>query len=119
MEYSGTYLAKNGFLSSEYEEIEEGESCNGVLKDIWDNNNFSIHTKIKIYKVTVTSVLIYGHETWYCTLAPDSKFLPFENKTLRKILGIRWWERISNSRIREITGCRGRMSILGFHNGNG
>ena len=65
-----------------------------------------MHTKIKIYKVMVRSILIYGHESWYSTVTIDNKFLRFENKALRRILGIKWWDMIPNSRIREITGVQ-------------
>ena len=54
----------------------------------------------------VRSILIYGHESWYSTVTTDNKFLAFENKALRRILGVRWWERVSNARIREITGVQ-------------
>ena len=30
----------------------------------------------------------------------------FENKLLRRILGIRWWHRVSNERVRDITGVQ-------------
>ena len=105
--YLGTYLAKDGSLTSEFEErLKKANQAMGMLKNVWNNNNFSIHTKIKIYKVMVRTILIYGHESWYSTVTTDSKFLAFENKALRRILGIKWWERISNSRIREITGVQ-------------
>ena len=55
------------------------------------NGNCLIHTKIKINKVTVrTALFIYGHEEWYNTAVTDVKFLAFENKILRRILGIKW-----------------------------
>ena len=50
----------------------------------------------------IRSILIYGHESWYSTVTTDEKFLAFENKVLRQILGVKWWERVSNDRIREI-----------------
>ncbi len=30
----------------------------------------------------------------------------FENKVLRRILGVNWWNRVSNERLREITGVQ-------------
>ena len=30
----------------------------------------------------------------------------FENKALRRILGVKWWDRVSNDRVREITGVQ-------------
>ena len=91
-------------MTLEFEErLRKANQAMGMLKNIWNNNNFSVHTKIKIYKVMVRSILIYGHESWYSTVTIDNKFLRFENKALRRILGVKWWDRIPNSRIREIT----------------
>ena len=100
-------MAKDGSLGFEFEERRRrAHQAMGMLKNIWHNSNFSIHTKINIYKVMVRSILIYGHESWYSTVTTDRKLLAFENKALRRILGIKWWERVSNSRIREITGLQ-------------
>ena len=75
----------------------------GMLKVVWNNNNFSMHSEIRIYTVMVRSILFYGHESWCSTVATDNKFLAFENKALRRILGVKWQDRITNARIREIT----------------
>ena len=105
--YLGTYLARDGSLRLEFEErLKRANQAMGMLKNIWCNSNFSLHTKIKIYKVMVRSILIYGHESWYSTVTTDNKFLAFESKALRRILGVKWWERVSNKEIREITGVQ-------------
>ena len=39
-------------------------------------------------------------------LTSDKKFVVFENKALRGILGVKWWDRVSNDRVREITGVQ-------------
>ena len=80
----------------------------GMLKNVWNNNNFSVHTKIIIYKTIVRTILIYGHESWYSTVTSDKKFEVVENKVLRRILGIKWWHRVSNNRLRDDGGATGR-----------
>ena len=40
------------------------------------------------------------------TVTSDKKFVVFENKALRRILGVKWWDRVSNDRVREITGVQ-------------
>ena len=105
--YLGTYLSKDGTLQCEFEErLRKANQAMGMLKAIWNNANFSVHTKLKIYKTIVRTILIYGHESWYSTVKSDNKFLAFENKALRRILGIKWWQRVSNERLREITGLQ-------------
>ena len=102
--YLGTILAQDGSLNLEFDErLRKANQAMGMLKTMWGGNNFSIHTKIKIYKTMVRSILLYGHESWYSTTKTDRRFLVFENKALRRILGISWRDRVSNARIREIT----------------
>ena len=105
--YLGTILSSNGSLREEFEErLKKANQAMGMLKAIWNSNNFSVHTKIKIYKTMVRPILIYGHESWYSTVTTDKKFLVFENKVLRRILGVKWWHRVSNEKLREITGVQ-------------
>ena len=56
--YLGTYLVKDGSLNLEFKErIKKAHQAMGVLKNIWNNNNLSVHTKIQIYKVMVRSTV--------------------------------------------------------------
>ena len=36
-------------------------------------------------------------------MTTDKKFLVFENIFFRRILGIKWWQKVSNEKLREIT----------------
>ena len=105
--YLGTYLSKDGTLQCEFEErLKKANQAMGMLKSIWNDANFSVHTKLKVYKTMVRTILVYGHESWYSTVRSDNALLAFENKALRRILGIRWWHKVSNERLREITGVQ-------------
>ena len=102
--YLGTIRAKDGSLNLEYKErLLKANQVMGMLQIIWNSNNFSVHTKIRIYTVMVRSILIYGHESWYSTVATDNKFLAFENKALKRTFGFKWLDRITKAKIREIT----------------
>jgi len=43
--------------------------------------------KIKIYRTTVLSVVLYGCETWSLTLREGRRLRVFENRVLRRIFG--------------------------------
>ena len=57
--YLGTLLSMDGWLKVDFEErlMKANEAM-----DMWKNNNFSVHTKIRIYKTMVRTFFIYGHE---------------------------------------------------------
>ena len=55
--YLGTLLSMDGSLKVEFEErLRKANQAMGMLKTVWNNNNFSVHTKIKIYKTMVRTI---------------------------------------------------------------
>ena len=64
----------------------------------------STGTKLRIFNSNVKSVLLYGCETWRTTKALHQKIQCFVNTCLRRILGIRWPGRISNTDLWERAG---------------
>ena len=101
--YLGTIITNNGSLEKEFNtRIQRAHQTMGRLHKIWKSNRLSIHTKIRLYTCLVRSVLLYGYESWYDNETISKKYLTFENKALRRIMGIRWQDKIRNLRIREI-----------------
>jgi len=49
----------------------------------------SKNLKIKIYKIIILPVVLYGCETWSLTLQEEWKLRVFENRVLRRIFGPR------------------------------
>jgi hypothetical protein len=43
--------------------------------------------KIKIYKIVILLVVLYGCETWFLTLREEHRLRVFENRVLRRIFG--------------------------------
>jgi hypothetical protein len=43
--------------------------------------------KIKIYRITVLPVVLYGCETWSLTLMEERRVSVFENRVLRRVFG--------------------------------
>jgi hypothetical protein len=42
---------------------------------------------LKIYRIIILSVVLYGCETWSLTLREERKLRVFENRVLRKVFG--------------------------------
>ena len=66
------------------------------LRNIWNSRDLHIKTKIRIFNSNVKSVLLYGAETWRNTVSTTNKIQTFINTCLRRILHIRWPDRIRN-----------------------
>ena len=102
--YLGTMISNTGSLELEFNErLKKANQTMGRLSKIWKSNRLKLHIKIRLYISLVRSVLLYGHESWYDNETISNRFLRFENKALRRILGVKWQDRIRNETIREIT----------------
>ena len=102
--YLGTVVSDTGSLEAEFSErLKKANQIMGMLSKIWKSHRLTMHVKLRIYSSLVRSVLIYGHESWYDNDTISRRFLVFENKALRRILGIRWQDRVRNVTIREVT----------------
>ena len=58
----------------------------GTLNPVWRSKTYSKHTKLRIFKSCVTSILLYGAEMWRVTATDMERLDVFHRKCLRKIL---------------------------------
>ena len=75
-----------------------------TLNPIWRSKTYSKHTKLRIFKSCVISILLYGAEMWRVTSTDMERLDVFHRKCLRRILGIFWPHTISNRELYERTG---------------
>jgi len=62
----------------------------GVLHaDFLSSRLLSKNLTIKIYRIVILPVVLYGCETWSLTLQEERKLRVFENMVLRRIFGPR------------------------------
>ena len=60
----------------------------GRLKTLWKSKDITVKTKIRLYKSLVTSVLVYGCESWTLLADEEKRLHAFDMKSLRKLLNI-------------------------------
>ena len=83
------------------------------LNKVWKDRNISRKTKIKLFNSNVKSVLLYGSETWSLTKTLTSKLQVFINTCLRRIMKIRWNDKVQNKILWERTGQRQMAEEIG------
>jgi hypothetical protein len=67
---------------------------------IWRSKEIRIHVKLEVLRSCVFSTLLYAAETWTLRKADQERLLAFEMKCYRRILNIRWQQRIKNTEVR-------------------
>ena len=85
--YLWATLCKDGTCSAEVRiRITSARAAMARLNSIWRCNTISFASKFKLYESPVTSILLYGYETWTLLADSEENIQAFETKCLRKPL---------------------------------
>jgi len=85
-----------------------GNACYHSVQNLLSSRLLSKNLKIKIYRIVILPVILYGCETWSLTLREERKVRVFENRVLRKIFGPRRdevtgeWRRLHNEELNDL-----------------
>ena len=105
--YLGCSIASDGDIRNEINiRIGKAGAAFRNMSKVWNNGTISLKTKIKLYDSIVTSILLYGSESWKGLKEIEERFRRFESGCLRKIMKVRWYEHKSEVEIRHRSGQR-------------
>ena len=68
-------------------------------QSIWRCRYLSRNIKIRVFKSLVLPVLLYASETWTLNANLRRRLNAFGTKSLRRIMGYRWFDLVSNERL--------------------
>ena len=85
---------------------------NSLNASIWRCRYLCRRTKIRVFKSLVLPVLLYGCETWTLNSDLERRLNVFGTKCLRRIMGYRWNDFVSNQRLLHETDSRPVISIV-------
>ncbi|BHF80145.1 hypothetical protein SprV_0702326900 [Sparganum proliferum] len=71
-----------------------------LRKCLWNRRDLSIATKIRVYRASVRSVLLYGCECWALRVEDERKLEVFNHRCLRIILRVKFTDFVSNETVR-------------------
>jgi len=95
--YLGAIICSDGTIDRELSaRIQKASGAFNQLGSIWKNRNILNNTKIRIYKAAVMTILLYGCEVWNTTKKQMKRFEVFHQRCLRRILTIKWFNRVKN-----------------------
>ena len=83
-----------------------------LTKRVWYNNLLTQNTKVRVYQACILSTLLYGSETWTTYMRQVHRLKTFHMRCLRRILGIKWQDLVSNSDIFTRAGIPSIYSLL-------
>jgi len=101
--YLGTTLTNQNSIAEEIKRrLRSGNACYHSVQNLLSSGLLSKNLKIKLYRIIILRVVLYGCEAWSLTLREERKLRVFENIVLRRIFGprrdeeTREWRRLHN-----------------------
>ena len=73
------------------------------LQHIWQDRRTPTNTKLRIFNACVKPIFLYNAELWTLTKTQENQINAYQRRLLRKILNIRWPQKISNEKLKGIT----------------
>nr|VZI06603.1 unnamed protein product [Spirometra erinaceieuropaei] len=79
---------------------------------VWNRHGLQLNTKLKMYKAVILPTLLYGAETWTVYAKQTGRLNHFHLSCLRRILRLKWQDRIPDTDVLERTGILSIYAIL-------
>ena len=99
--YLGSTISMNLSLDSEISQRigKATGTMSKLTQGAWENKYLTENTKMHIYQACVLSTLLYGSETWTTYMKQERRLNSFHLRCLRRMLGVKWQDHITNSEI--------------------
>ena len=112
--YLGSTLSRNVTIDDEMQSrLGKASAAFGRLsQQVWKRRGIRLETKIKVYRAAVMTTLLYGSETWTVYSRHARKLNHFHTTCLRRILGIKWQDRVPDTEVLEKAGLPSIITIL-------
>jgi len=116
--YLGSRIQRTGSLDEEITaHLAQANSAFGRLrKRLWDDHSICIDTKVAVYRAVVLTslhgILLYSSEAWTLYRRHIMKLDNFHMRCLRRILSVKWQDKVPNTIILEKCGISGIEAIL-------
>jgi hypothetical protein len=88
LKYLGTALTDENCIHEEIKSsLNSGNACYHLVQSFLSSRLLSRNVKVKIYKIVILPVVMYGCETWSLMLREEHRLRVFENRVPRRIFG--------------------------------
>ena len=99
--YLGSTLSQNATVDDEVNVriARAGMTFGRLHANVWNRRGISLQTKLKVYRAIVLPTLLYACETWTVYQRHAKKLNHFHTTCLRKLLNIKWQDRIPDTEV--------------------
>ena len=112
--YLGSTITNNLSLDTEIDK-RIGKAATTLARltpRVWTNPKLTVKTKMIVYNACVVSTLMYGSETWTTYARQEKRLNSFHPRSIRRILGISWQDRVSNTEVLSRANLASMFTLL-------
>ena len=112
--YPGSTLSRVVHIDDEVNaRIAKASAAFGQLPgSIWDQSGIRLDTKLEVYRSVVLPTLLYACETWTVYQRHAKRLNHFHTSCLRKLLKIKWQDRIPDTEVLKRAGMQSVHTLL-------
>jgi hypothetical protein len=97
--------------------LNSGNACYYSVQNLFSSSLISKKLKIKVYKIVILPVLLYGCETWSLTLREEHRLKVSENRVLRRIFGPKReedgsWRKLHNDELHSLYSSPNIVTVI-------
>ena len=106
--YLGSIISADGSIEAEITSRigKAADAMKRLSNALWKRSCISRQTKLRMYRALVSSVLLYGSETWNLTIRDYNRLNAFDMSCLRRLENVKWYQHVRNITIRQQTKQR-------------
>ena len=112
--YLGSIITNNPSLETEIDKRigKAATTLARLTSRVWTNTKLTVKTKMVVYKACVVSTLMYDSETWTTYARQVKRLISFHLRSIRRILGIPWQDRVSNTEVLSPVNLQSMFTLL-------
>jgi hypothetical protein len=112
--YLGSTLSRAVNIDAEINNrVAKASAAFGRLREnVWERRGLSRTTKLKVYRAVVLTTLLYACETWTVYSRHAKQLNHFHTSCLRRLLHIRWQDKVPDTEVLERAGLPSIFTIL-------
>ncbi len=94
--YLGAIISDAGSKADILSRIAQCTTTMTILKPIWNDQNITLRSKVRLMRTLIISILLYACETWTLTIELQRRIKAVEMRCYRRLLHISYKDHITN-----------------------
>ena len=99
-----TVCSADGSRSEQARRIGLAAANMNSLTSVWNQTHLCLATKLRLYMTLIVPILLYASDTWTINKVDLDHLQAFHMRCQRRILGVRWFDKVKNTTISNRTG---------------